>query len=106
MIANLLLRMVNWRSLGFMWTPPLRRASVGYSSRQCDHGRGPTEETGGSETAWIQQRTVEDRRPVLAGGSKCTARGRRYTFPLKRRCGVLVCEGVLVRGEAAERYVR
>jgi len=32
---------------------------------------------------------------VLVGGPKRTTRGRRYPFLLERRCGVLVCEGVL-----------
>jgi len=74
-----------------MWTPSLRRVSVGYSSRQCDHGRGPTDETGGSEAAGIQRQIVENRRAVLVGGSKCAARGRGCTFLLERGCGVLVC---------------
>jgi len=86
-----------------MWTPSLPRVPVRYSSRQCDRGRGPTEEAGGSETTWIQRRTVEDRRAVLAGGSKRTARDRGYTFLLERRCGILVRKELLACGKGVER---
>jgi len=80
-----------------MWAPSLPRVSVGYSSCQCDRGRGPAEETGGSETAWIHRRTVEDCRAVLAGGPQRTAWGRGHPFLLDRRSGVLEYE----RGSSA-----
>ena len=83
-------RNIRLKDLGIVRTPSLRRA-LGYSSRQCDHGRGPTDETGGGERAGIQRRIVENGRAVLVGGSKRTSRGRGYTFLLERRCGVLVC---------------
>jgi len=66
-----------------MWTPSLRRVSVGYSSCQCDHGRGPADETEGSETTWIQRRIVEDRCVVLVGGPQRTAWGRGRHSPLE-----------------------
>ena len=47
-------------NLGFVRTSSLPRDPIGYPSRPCDHGRGPTEETGGCETTRIQQGTVEN----------------------------------------------
>jgi len=40
----------------------------------------------------------------LVGGSKRTARGRRYNFLFGRRCGILVCKGLIACGKGVERY--
>jgi len=40
-------------TLGLMWTSPLPRVPVRYSSRLCDLGGESTKQTGEGETAWI-----------------------------------------------------
>ena len=40
--------------LGVVRAPPLPRDPVGYSGSPCDHGGGSAEETGASETDWVQ----------------------------------------------------
>jgi len=53
-------RQLTGGNLGTMWTPPLPRVRVGYLRCPQDYGGGPTDETGGGDTSWIQQRAVED----------------------------------------------